>query len=131
MPKITGTYAMQDWQEEPYRDEPVPLKLTRVHAHGDVSGGVTGIGPSFFLIAYIGGTGPYTGYTQFTGTLGGVDGSFVMADDGIFDPEAATSRWTIVEGSGTGGLAGITGTGGFRATHGLTVSFTLDYELAR
>lgn len=128
MATITGTYDMKNWREEPYRDEPVPLKLTRVHADGTLREGFAGSAHSFYLIAYTGESGPYTGYTQFTGTLDGREGSFVMTDSGVFDSEAVTARWTIVPGSGFGGLAGITGSGGFRATHGQAISFTLDYE---
>lgn len=128
MPRIDGTYAMKDWQEEACRDEPVPLKLTRVHTYGDISGGFTGTGHTFYLIAYTGDSGPYTGYTQFTGTLDGRTGSFVMAEEGVFAPGTATSQWRIVEGSGTDGLAGITGTGGFRAANDFNVPFSLDYD---
>lgn len=126
MHKITGTYAMADWQEDTYRDEPIPLKLTRVHAHGAISGGLNGTAHTFYLIAYLGESGPFTGYTQFTGTYEGQEGSFTLRDEGVFDPQSAASDWKVVEGSGTGGFAGITGSGGFRASEGMTFDFTLD-----
>jgi len=121
---------MADWQEDVWRDEPSPLKLTRVAAHGKMSGGLTGSAKTFYLIAYVTAEkGPYTGYTQFTGTLDGKSGSFTLADTGIFEPASATTRWEIVENSGTDELAGISGSGGFKASEGMTFDFELDYAL--
>lgn len=130
MPKITGTYAMEDWQEDIWRDEPSPLKLTRVAAHGAVSGGFTGTARTYYLIAYVTAEkGPYTGYTQFIGTLNGKSGSFTLADTGIFEPASATTSWEIVEDSGTDELTGIRGRGGFKASEGMTFDFEIDYTL--
>ena len=36
---------------------------------------------------------------------------------------------TVIDGTGTGELAGIRGAGGFEAKGGTTVSYRLDYEL--
>ena len=37
--------------------------------------------------------------------------------------------WKVVGGSGSGGLAGIAGSGGFEAAGGRSVSYRLDYKL--
>ena len=48
--------------------------------------------------------------------------------DGAFENGAATSTMTIIPGSGTGELAGITGQGETVAVHADTQPFTLDYD---
>ncbi len=130
MTKVTGTYQMTDWKEIPLRAMEPPQKCTSVMAPGIFSGPLEGEGQTFYVLNYVGEkTGLFSGFTFFKGKIGDKQGSFVLADDGHFDPKAATTKWTIVAGSGTDDLAGITGTGGFSATEGLTVTFELDYQL--
>jgi hypothetical protein len=65
---------------------------------------------------------------RFNGVVAGRKGSFVMKDDGTFEAGSAVSALRICEGSGTGSLAGITGTAGYRASHEGYL-FELDYKL--
>jgi Protein of unknown function (DUF3224) len=60
----------------------------------------------------------YTGYERFTGSLGGRPGSFVLRLEGGFKDGAARTTWTVVEGTGTGDLAGLRGEGGYVANQG-------------
>lgn len=130
MQKITGRYAMEAWNENALRDRTVPQKCSTVEAHGPMTGGLAGAAQTFYLLAYVTEkVGAFSGYTYFEGALDGREGGFVLADEGTFDETSATTCWTIVEGSGTAALEGISGTGGFRATNGLTVDFTLEYEI--
>jgi hypothetical protein len=70
----------------------------------------------------------YAGLIRFSGVVAGKQGSFVMKDDGTFEGGSAVSALRICEGSGTGTLAGITGTALYRAgQEGL--HFELDYKL--
>ncbi len=131
MPKASGQYSMEKWDETVVRDQAPPQKCAQVVAHGPMSGEINGDAQTFYLLAYITAqTGKFCGYTCFEGRIGDLKGSLVLADEGHFDETSATTNWTVVEGSGTGDFEGISGTGGFVATHGLTVEFTLDYELA-
>ena len=130
MPKITGTYTMSDWKETDLRSAPPPMKCTSVAAPGSFTGDLQGEGDTHYLLYYRDEKiGLFSGFTTFTGTLAGRTGTFVFQDDGTFDEKAATTKWTIVPGSGSGELAGITGKGGFSATSGLTITFELDYML--
>lgn len=130
MPKVSATYAMANWEEDTLRDVPPPGKCTSVKAHGRITGALEGEGESFYIIAYLNDVGgSFSGYTSFTGTLDGKKGSFILRDEGMADERSARSTWIIVEGSGTGELKGIEGTGGFVAEQGLTFDFTLDYTL--
>ena len=71
----------------------------------------------------------FVGIQVVTGTLGGKQGSFVLRSVGTFDGSKAVGELTVVDGSGTGDLSGISGTGSFTAPMGDTASLTLDYEL--
>jgi hypothetical protein len=69
---------------------------------------------------------------RLTGILDGRAGSFVLRGGGAFDGTTASGRMTIVEGSGTGGLARISGTCESVSTHAdyPFMPLTLAYELA-
>jgi len=68
---------------------------------------------------------------QITGTLDGRSGSFVLAGAGTYDGTTATGESRIVPGSGTGGLAGISGSATSTSTHAdyPFMPLTLRYEL--
>jgi hypothetical protein len=71
----------------------------------------------------------YVGLQTMTGSLAGRSGSFVLRTSGTFDGSKAVGELTVVEGSGTGELAGISGTGSFSAPMGSEAELTLEYEL--
>ncbi len=130
MPKVNGTYKMSAWNETTLRDLAPPQKCTSVAAPGTFSGPLIGEAETFYVLSYVSAdTGVFSGFTLFEGSIGDLEGGFVLEDDGTFDTKAATSKWTIVKDSGTGDLKGISGTGGFSATDGLTISFELEYSL--
>src|SRR5215203_3755969 len=56
------------------------------------------------------GAGVYVAVDRVTGTLDGRSGSFLMAHRGIRNADGQSLDIVIVPGSGTGQLAGITGT---------------------
>ena len=129
MQVIKGQYAMAEWNEVTALDAPPPHKCTKVDAHGLITGALSGEAKTFYLLSYVTAeTGVYTGYTYFQGKIGDREGTLVFFDEGIFDPKSATTKWTIVPNSGTGGLKNIRGQGGFSATHGLTVDCFLEFE---
>jgi hypothetical protein len=72
----------------------------------------------------------FVGIQTVTGSLGGKKGSFVLRSTGTFDGTVAEADVTVVEGSGTDQLAGLTGTGRFTSPMGDTATVTLDYSLA-
>lgn len=129
--KISGTYAMAEWNEKPVIDAEIPNKLTRVLVHGTLSGGMIGNAETRYLLAYVHEHGGhFSGYCRFVGEIGGRSGSFLIEEHGTSDATSATSKWTILPGSGTGDLKGATGRGGFRAEHGLNVDYNLDITFA-
>ena len=73
-------------------------------------------------------TANYVGLIRLQGKLNAKVGSFVMEDKGTFEAGTARSSLTIVPGSGTGELKGITGKGTSVATP-KDCNCELDYEL--
>ena len=63
------------------------------------------------------------------GSLAGRTGSFVLRADGTFSGGQALTNWQVVDGSATGQLRGLRGTGTAVTTSGSGGEFTLDYEL--
>ncbi len=62
--------------------------------------------------------------------MDGREGSFVIKHDTGFDPKGVSSRFSVVPGSGTGDLAGITGSGTTTGVIGEpTMSYTFEFSL--
>lgn len=74
------------------------------------------------------GSGVYVAMEVVTGTLDGRSGSFALHHTGIMDGGAPTLSVRVVPGSGTGELAGITGTLNI-IIEGGKHSYELDYTL--
>ncbi|WP_225897036.1 DUF3224 domain-containing protein [Brevundimonas goettingensis] len=73
-------------------------------------GGLTGTGVGEMLATMAGGnSGAYVAMERVTGTLEGREGTFALVHRGLMDQGAQDLLITIVPGSGTDGLAGITG----------------------
>ncbi len=75
------------------------------------------------------GTATFTGFQRNVGTLGGRTGTFVLRADGTFENGEAKSTWQVVDGSATGDLRGLTGSGHAIATATPPGNFTFEYEL--
>ena len=125
----TGKFRLKNWDEKPY-DEDGP-KLTRVQATVTYEGEIEGEGKLQYLMMYREDeTAGYVSMERFTGRIGDRKGSLVLQGSGEFKDGAATVDWTVVPGSGTGDLRGITGTGGFKSIHGNEeTEVALDYDL--
>jgi hypothetical protein len=76
------------------------------------------------------GTASYAGLERIVGRLGERSGSFVLRANGTFEDGAARTTVQVVDGSGTGELRGLRGTGTAVAASGQPGgTFTLDYDL--
>ena len=116
--KATGTFTIKGWDEQPYAEAEGAAKLTHARVTTTYGGDLEGEGTSELLMAYDQADAAYAGYERFVGSLGGRSGSFVLRLDGGFQDGAATTTWTVVEGTGTGDLAGLEGQGGYQARQG-------------
>lgn len=122
--KITG------WEEETVSEFNERGKLTRAHVGKSYSGKLEGEGRVEYLMLYRSdGTADYVGYESVKAVLNGKEGGFVFEHRGHFKEGKVDGTWTIVKESGTGALAGITGSVRFSEGHKEEYEITLDYEL--
>jgi uncharacterized protein DUF3224 len=130
MAHAAGTFTVAAWDESTYRELETPAKLTKATVTFGLAGDIIGEATWDAVMCYRSdGTAVYTGLQRVEGRLAGAAGSFVMRADGEFVDGEARSRWAVIEGSGTGGLAGIKGTGTAVATATPPGSFSFDYDL--
>jgi len=129
MAHAAGTFTVAAWDENTYQELEAPAKLTKATVTFGLAGDLTGEATWDAVMCYRpDGTAVYTGFQRVAGRLGGADGSFVVRADGEFVDGEARSRWQVIEGSGTGDLTGISGSGSAVATATPPGNFSLDYD---
>jgi Protein of unknown function (DUF3224) len=116
--RATGSFTIKSWDERPFAELEGAPKLTQARVTTTYGGDLDGEGTSTLVMAYDGADASYTGYERVVGSLGGRSGSFVLRLAGGFEQGAARTDWSVVEGSGTGELAGLRGEGGYVAKQG-------------
>jgi hypothetical protein len=130
MTHASGTFTVAAWDENTYQELDANAKLTKAAVKFAMSGDITGEATWDAVMCYRpDGTAVYTGIQRVEGQLAGAEGSFVVLADGEFVAGEARSRWQVIEGSGTGGLTGLTGTGQAVATATPPGTFSFDYDL--
>jgi len=110
-------------------DEPAegPV-LAKIHVEESFSGDISGDGVVEFLqAARADGSASFVGIERITGTVAGGNGTFLLQDAGTVQDNIVSGDWFVIPGSGTGQLAGLRGTGGFRANLGEGAQVHLDY----
>jgi hypothetical protein len=130
MAQTQGTAQLQikSWDEKPYTEIDQARKLTKATVTYGVSGGIEGEIASESLMCYAAdGSAVYVGLERVVGRVGDRSGSFVLQGSGSYDGTTARSTASVVPGSGTDGLVGVSGTTSLVATHeNATVTFDLD-----
>jgi len=102
--------------------------LTRIHVEESFNGDITGDGVVEFLqAAQADGSASFVGIERVTGAVGGREGTFLLQDAGTVAGSIVSGDWFVIPGSGTAGLAGLRGEGGFRANLGEGAQVHLDY----
>jgi uncharacterized protein DUF3224 len=128
MTTAAGSFTVASWQEEAYEEPADGGKLTRATVTLALDGALDGEAAMQWLMAYrADGTAAFVGLARLTGAVDGRRGSLVLQNTGEFDGTVARGTWSVVEGSGTGDLSGISGAGGFEA--GQAATYTLEYQL--
>jgi hypothetical protein len=129
MQTAKGTIKHQNWNEKPYHEAP-PQKSTMADIKCVFDGDLVAEAQTNFLMQYPDEKNAhYSGYLLVDGALDGKRGTFIIYEVGGWANGVASSRWEIVEGSGTGALKRIVGTGKYAAEHDKTVHYELSYEL--
>jgi hypothetical protein len=121
--RLYGTYIPAKWDEKTIEVIEDHMKLTKVTAEFTFEGDIDGLAKVEYLMFYSSFTpdemhnsqAQYVGQIRIVGTLHGKSGSFVVNDSGSFIDGVANSELSIINGSGTGDLAGISGVGEYAA----------------
>lgn len=125
-----GTFEIAGWDEKTYQELERGGKLSEAKVTQKFTGDIDGEGGVIWLMCYTDpNTAHFVGLQRIVGSVSGRKGSFVIDTDGTFDGSVAKGDWSVILGSGTGALAGISGEGHFEAPHGPTATYTIDYEL--
>jgi Protein of unknown function (DUF3224) len=123
--RIEAGFEIANWDETPFDDGVGVSKLTEALVAKKYSGDIDGTSTTKWLMAYAPDkTATYVGIERIKGTIGGKRGSLVLMHDGAFEGGAATATLRVV--SGTGELAGASGSGKFRADPAGSLTLDLD-----
>jgi hypothetical protein len=126
MPSATGPFDVIVTPQEIPPDAAVARMLLHKEFHGDLEGEAKG--EMLAASEALTGAAVYVAIDRVSGTLHGRSGSFLIAHRGTMNSDGQKLEIIIVPGSGTGLLAGITGTLGIRIDEKKHF-YTIDYEL--
>ncbi len=125
--QATSTFTIDRWDETEVMDQP-GSRLVRTVVAKTFRGQIQGTGLAELIMAHAEGARAYAGYERIEATVGDRRGAFVLIHDAVADADGPRASWTVLAGSGTGALAGITGTGVIHQEGG-GHTFVLDYTL--
>ncbi|MDE0139566.1 MAG: DUF3224 domain-containing protein [bacterium] len=130
MPTARGPMDVNMEAEPPFLEQD-GMKLNRNVVHKVFSGDMVGASEAQMIAAFTAtpGSAGYVAIEHFTGSVGGRSGSFVLQHSGVMNRGDARLEVTIVPDSGTGELAGISGTLEIHNDEGQH-SYVLDYRIA-
>ena len=128
--ELTATFEVKSWDEKPLDEGEGLPKFTRSSVTKSYSGDIEGSASLEYLMVYAeDGSATFVGLERVKGSIsaaaGGKAGSFVLQHVGRFADGAARGVLTVATGSGTGDLAGLTGSGEFVADPGGSVSLSV------
>jgi hypothetical protein len=110
------TFSMKSWDEKLVSGEEGGPRVAHAHATMQYSGVIEGESICDFLLFYPGegfegGGHTSPGFERIEGAVDGRKGSFVIRHEVGYEASGIKGTWEVVEGSGTGELAGLGGTG--------------------
>lgn len=115
---------------QPLSDVAAGADLGRMSIDKQFSGDLTGTSKGEMLSAMtaVKGSAGYVAIERVSGTLGGRTGTFALQHGGIMNRGAPSLTVTVIPDSGTGGLAGISGSLAIEIKEGKHF-YTFDYSL--
>lgn len=119
-------FAIKRWDQTPCIEGGDRPKLTRASVTKTYTGDIEGDGHVEYLMMYRSdGSATFVGLEVVTGKLRGKSGSFVLQRAGTFDGGEAKETYTVIPGSATGDLAGLTGSGSSAVGHAMEHPFSI------
>jgi len=133
VPTAKSQFDLDVWEEadQPYRVTDGAKLLHGKSSRKFDGGDITGRGWTEMIMAQTTEekSATYVGIEFFEGTVHGREGTFVLSHSSSQDRGQLSSRYFVVPGSGTGGLAGLRGTATITITPDKEHFFELEYEL--
>src|SRR5262252_6511684 len=118
MTTVNARFAIKSWDEKPYSEGPNLPKLTRACVVRTFTGDIDGEGQVEYLMMYSSdGSASFVGLERITGRLAGRSGTFVLQRTGVFEGGLAKEAYSVIPGSGTGELSGLSGDGVSSLSH--------------
>ena len=125
-----GRFAIKTWDEKPVSEGDDGTRLTRASVIRTFTGDLEGEGQVEYVMMYrTDGTASIVGLERVVGRIGSRTGTFVLERSGTFEDGQAKESYSVVPGSATGDLLGLTGDGYSAVGHGMEHPFELNYEL--
>ena len=126
-----ATFKVDAWDEKPWDTADGQPKMTRAEVRKSFTGDLEGTSQLQYLMTYReDGSADFVAMERIRGSLAGKRGTFVLSHVGAFVDGAASGTWTVIQGSGTDDLEGITGSSEFSIPKGEEAfPFALDYEI--
>lgn len=106
---IVADFDVSEWEPTPYQVEGTNSELSTVRAVKIFEGDITGTSIADLIMAGNSVGAGYVGSEVFAGTIAGRSGTMVIQHWGLAEGTATASSGHIIPGSGTDGLAGISG----------------------
>lgn len=129
MTTTTGRFDLTSWDEETI-DDAEGARLVRARNTKTFSGGITGTSAAELLQAIAGETAAvYVAVERVTAAVDGRQGTFVLRHSALVHGDAGDMRVDVVPGSGTGDLAGLTGTLTIEMSDAGEHTYSFDYAL--
>jgi hypothetical protein len=123
----TGTFQVKSWDETTLIEAPGSPKLTRASVAYGYQGAIEGEGKVEYLMVYLGdGTAKYVCMERVVGRIDDKSGSFVAQGGGTYSAAGAKVEWSVVPGSGTGDLVGLSGKCSYLA-QGMQAEYKFEY----
>jgi len=135
--RATGTFSVKSFTPTSVTPQPaittaLPVGVSTMEKHFE--GDIAGRSATLFTAAFdqATGVGAYVAMESFEGSVDGRDGAFNFAHSASTSGDDRSAEFfSIVESSGTGQLAGISGAGGMTIDPDGTHRIWLDYEVGR
>ncbi|GLY41739.1 hypothetical protein Amsp01_077620 [Amycolatopsis sp. NBRC 101858] len=130
-----NAFTMKNWEENIVSGTEGGPRVAYAHASMAYDGVIEGESICDLLLYYAGegydsGKTTSPSFERFAGKVDGREGTFIVKHEFTFDAQGIASTFSVVPGSGTGELAGLTGSGTVGGAMGEEkMGYTFEYTL--
>jgi Protein of unknown function (DUF3224) len=128
---VETALKIASWDEEPAEEFADGTKICHSESRLEGAEEIRSAASRSLLYYRADGTSSFVVVMRVEATLDGHAGAFVLSGTGTYDGTTAAQRLTIVDGSGSGELAGISGSARSDSTHAdyPNMPLVVDYDL--